>query len=118
MPTTLDELANLMAAPRETEGLEFKTAGNQYDSTKLCKYCVAIANDGGGKFILGVTNDLPRQVHGTFAINDPPGMERQILDKVRFRVSIEEVAHPNGRVLICHIPSRPLALHIRMRAHT
>jgi ATP-dependent DNA helicase RecG len=107
MATTLEELAVLMAAPKEIEGLEFKAAKIKYDSTKLFKYCVAIANEGGGKFILGVTNDPPREVCGTQAIIDPPGMEKQILDKLRFRVSIEEVKHPDGRVVVCTIPSRP-----------
>lgn len=99
MPTTLEELAIWMAAPQETPGLEFKKAENQYDSTKLFKYCVGIANEGGGKLVLGVTNDLPRQVKGTNAINDPAGMEKRILDKLRFRVAIEELAHPDGRVV-------------------
>lgn len=107
MSTSLEELAVWMAAPKETPGLEFKRAENQYDSTKLFKYCVGIANEGGGKLVLGVTNDLPRQVKGTSAINDPIGMEKRILDKLRFRVSVEEVNHPDGRVVVCHIPSRP-----------
>lgn len=82
-------------------------AENQYDNTKLFKYCVGIANEGGGKLVLGVTNDIPRQVKGTNAVNDPVGMEKRILDKLRFRVSVEELSHPDGRVVICHIPSRP-----------
>lgn len=94
MATTLEELGSLMIKPREVEGLEFKEAKTQYDSTKLFKYCVAIANEGGGKFILGVTDELPRKVVGTQAINDPPGMEKQILDKLRFRVTIEDLNHP------------------------
>ena len=52
MPTTLEELAAWMAVPRETPGLEFKAAKNQYDNTKLFRYCASIANEGGGKFIL------------------------------------------------------------------
>ncbi len=107
MATTLEELGALMIKPREVEGLEFKEAKTQYDSTKLFKYCVAIANEGGGKLILGVTDELPRKVVGTQAINDPPGMEKQILDKLRFRVTIEDLDHPDGRVVVCNIPSRP-----------
>ena len=36
----------------ETQNLEFKEAGNQYDTRKLCRYCVAIANEGGGHLVL------------------------------------------------------------------
>ena len=34
-------------------------------------------------------------------------MQKKILDKLHFEVKIEEVTHPKGRVVICHIPSRP-----------
>ncbi|MEK6281353.1 MAG: ATP-binding protein [Acidobacteriota bacterium] len=107
MATTIEELERFITVSRETPGLEFKEAKVQYDNTKLFRYCVAIANEGGGKLLLGVTDELPRRVVGTLAINDPPAMEKRILDKIHFRVSIEEIAHPEGRVVICHIPSRP-----------
>jgi ATP-dependent DNA helicase RecG len=71
-------------------------------------YCVGIGNDGGGKLILGVTDTPPRQVVGTSAIKDTQGMQKKILDKLHFEVKIEEVNHPSGRVVVCHIPSRPL----------
>ena len=31
----------------ESERLEFKQAGRQFDSEKLTRYCVALANEGG-----------------------------------------------------------------------
>jgi predicted HTH transcriptional regulator len=34
-------------------------------------------------------------------------MEEKIFSNIGFRVDMEEVAHPAGRVLICHTPSRP-----------
>jgi ATP-dependent DNA helicase RecG len=108
MTTTLEELADLIAAPREIEGLEFKAARSSYDGDKLIDYCVGIANDGGGKLVLGVTDKPPRKVVGTRAVNDPAGMQKRILDTINFDVRIEEVMHPDGRVVICHIPKRPL----------
>ena len=107
MGTSFEELARLMARPRETEGLEFKEAKVQYDQTKLYRYCVAIANEGGGKLILGVSDQRPRQVIGTAAYRNPSEVQSRILDKLSFRVSVEEVDHPDGRVLIFHIPGRP-----------
>ena len=47
---------------REDEHLEFKEAKQQYDFEKLVQYCVALANEGGGKLILGVTDTLPGSV--------------------------------------------------------
>jgi ATP-dependent DNA helicase RecG len=64
---TLETLEKWLNVPAETENLEFKEAKNQFDSTKLLKYCVALANEKGGCLVLGVTNKPPRQVVGTLA---------------------------------------------------
>ncbi len=108
-PTTIEDLEQWMKAPKEVEGLEFKAARSSYDSRKLMDYCIAIANEGGGKLVLGVTDKLTRRVVGTPAVNDPAGMQKQILDTLHFDVRVEEVKHPDGRVIVCHIPSRPPA---------
>ena len=51
----------------EYQTLEFKEAKTQFDNEKLYKYCVAIANEGGGKLVLGVADQPPRLVVGTRA---------------------------------------------------
>lgn len=107
MSTTLTELQRWMNAPRENEHLEFKEAKTRYDPEKAMKYCVAIANEGGGKFVLGVTDAPPRRVVGSQAFRNPAEFQSQILDKLGFRVDIEELSHPDGRVVVFHIPSRP-----------
>lgn len=107
MTTTSEQLGQWLAAPRESKHLEFKEAKNQYDNEKLFWHCVAIANEGGGKLILGVTDQVPRKIVGTSAFHTPEGIQSKILDKLRFHVEVEEVLHPDGRVLIFHIPSRP-----------
>ena len=45
----------------EDEHLEFKEAKRDFHFDKLAKYCAAIANEGGGHIILGVTNAYPDQ---------------------------------------------------------
>lgn len=107
MNTTLEQLAHWMNAPRESETLEFKQASNQYDNAKLFRYCIALANEGGGKLILGVTDAPPRKIVGTRAFNNTAGIQSKILDRLHFRVEVEEIVHPDGRVVIFHIPSRP-----------
>ena len=98
----------MRASRREGATLEFKEARNQYShEKKLYGYCVAIANEGGGKFILGVSDPLPRQVVGSNAFPITDRIAQQIFVKLRFRVDVEELVHPNGRVVIFHIPSRP-----------
>ncbi|MCA6558051.1 MAG: MloB, partial [Pseudanabaena sp. M114S2SP2A07QC] len=44
----LETLEKWLVTPTETEQLEFKEAKQQYDSTKLREYCIALANEGGG----------------------------------------------------------------------
>jgi predicted HTH transcriptional regulator len=87
--------------------LEFKEAKTQFDFGKLCKYCVALANEGGGHLLLGVVDKPPRRVVGTTAVNDPVGMAEKLFQTLGFRVDVEEVNHTDGRVVVFHIPSRP-----------
>lgn len=42
MSATLERLNTWLAAPSETEHLEFKEAKAQYSSAKLFKYCVVL----------------------------------------------------------------------------
>lgn len=107
MSTTLEELDRWLIAPREGEHLEFKEAKKQFDTTKVFRYCVAIANEGGGRLVLGVTDKAPRKVVGSQAFLNPDDIQSKILDKPRIRVEVEEFNHPDGRVLIFNVPSRP-----------
>lgn len=104
--TTIKQLHNWMAEPREGR-LEFKEAKSQFDATKLMKYCVALANEDGGKLILGVTDKLPRRVVGSQAFLNLADTQGRILQKLGFRVEAEELIHPDGRVVVFHIPPRP-----------
>lgn len=57
-----DHLNELLES-KEDEHLEFKEAKNSYEFEELVKYCVALANEKGGRFVLGVSGVLPR-FHG------------------------------------------------------
>lgn len=87
--------------------MEFKEAKTQFDNRKLYKYCVALANEGGGYLLLGIEDQPPRKVVGTAAFDDPVEMAAKMFQALGFRVEIEEVQHPDGRVLVFHIPGRP-----------
>lgn len=108
---TLQTLNHWLTAPTETEHLEFKEASQQYDSTKLMRYCVALANEGGGYLVFGVSDKLPRRVVGTQAYISPAdlnGIKARIVEKLRIRVETTELNHADGRVLVFEIPSRPI----------
>lgn len=107
MVVTVEEIDAWRALPSETQILEFKEAKNQFDNRKLFEYCVAIANEGGGHLILGIQNNPPREVVGTHAFKDPVEMADKIFQKVGFRVDIDVVHHPKGRVLVFNVPRRP-----------
>jgi len=107
MPTRPEQLDLWRQSSSERETLEFKEAKTQFDNNKLYKYCVAIANEGGGKLVLGIADQPPRPVVGTQAFRDPVAMAEKLFQKIGFRVDIEEVQHPDGRVLVLHIPPRP-----------
>jgi ATP-dependent DNA helicase RecG len=106
---TVEQVDYWRSLPSETEVVEFKEARNQFDNRRLCRYCVAIANEGGGHLILGIKDQVPHIVVGTNAYNNLPGITKQLLDEVHFRVDVAEILHPDGRVLTFQIRSRPRA---------
>jgi ATP-dependent DNA helicase RecG len=93
---------------KEDEHLEFKEAKNRYDFEELVDYCVALANERGGKMILGVTNKKPRKVVGTKAFSTLEKTKNGLYERLHFRVEIHELNHPDGRVLVFDVPSRPI----------
>jgi ATP-dependent DNA helicase RecG len=107
MAISVDQIDLWRQLPSESERLELKEAKNQLDNQTLYKYCVAIANEGGGHLILGVRDIVPRIVVGTKAFNNPTEMATKMFQALGFRVDIEEVRHPDGRVLVFQIPGRP-----------
>ncbi len=107
MSTTVEQIDLWRSTSTEHQRLEFKEAKSQFDNTKLYQYCVAIANEGGGHLLLGVADKPPRSVVGTAAFNNPVKMTEKIFHALGFRVDIDVVIHPQGRVLVFHIPSRP-----------
>lgn len=114
MSCTLEQLSHWMAAPSEGEHLEFKEAKNNYSFDKLAHYCCALANEGGGKMILGVTNSPPRRVVGSSAFRNLDKVEGDLYQRLRFRARVEEIAHPDGRVLVFDCPARPLGVALRV----
>lgn len=105
MPTTPAEFAHLLAAP-EGSRIEFKSATGSYHFDKLLQYCVALANEGGGRIILGVSDLRPREVVGSASFSEPGRTEAGLTQRLGHRIPIEEYFHDGKRVLIVHVPSR------------
>lgn len=117
MTTTPAQIDLWRRSPSEHQSLEFKEAKQQFDSRRLQEYCVALANEGGGILLLGVADKLPRPVVGTQAFADVVNTAQRLFEALGFRVDIDEVAHPDGRVLVFRVPSRPhgTAYHLEGR---
>lgn len=81
------------------------------------KYCVALSNENGGYLILGVTDKRPRRIVGTQAFESPTelnAIKALIVEKLRFRVEVIELQHPDGRVLVFEVPTRPIGQAIAL----
>jgi ATP-dependent DNA helicase RecG len=105
--TTPEQFKSFIDAVEGTH-FEYKEARGSYHFDELVQYCVALANEGGGKILLGVTDRRPRQVVGTAAFSEPGRTEAGIFQRLHRRVVIEEYSHNGLRVLIVHVPSRPV----------
>lgn len=110
MSAQRDQLEQWLRAAREDEHLEFKEAKRSFDFDKLLDYCVALANEGGGKLILGVSNGPPRRVVGTTVFPSAQDVREKIFNSSRRRVEVDEIQHPDGRVLLFTVPSRPIGM--------
>jgi len=103
---SLKLLEEWLVKPSEDEHLEFKEANNRFDFEKLVEYCVALANEGGGHMVMGVSDKPPRKVVGTAAFDVPERTVGGIFDRLQIKVAATEIDHADGRVLVFSIPSR------------
>ncbi len=111
---TLEELEAIMAS-KEGENLEFKEAKTKYDFEKLVQYCAALANEGGGKIILGVTDKRPRTVVGSQAFKQPERTRAGLIERLHLNIDFSLVHHPAGRVLIFHVPTHPIGNPVKYK---
>jgi len=103
--TTAEQFHSYLDAV-EGARFEFKQARGGFPFDDLILYCVALANEGGGKILLGVTDRRPREVVGTTAFLEPGRTEAGLFEQLHQRIQIEEYRDDKSRVLIVHVPSR------------
>ncbi len=97
--TTPNQIDLWKSVSHEDQRLEFKEAKNSFDKDKLNAYCVAIANEGGGYLILGISDKHPRVIVGTKAFLGIASAAHELFMKIGFLVDIEEVLHPGVEFL-------------------
>ena len=97
----------------EGEFCQFKEWKNKGDYDKTVQICSAIANRGGGKLVLGVTDKRPRKVVGTKAFPQPERTRLNLMDKLGINIDFFIHQHENGRVLVFDVATRPVGLPIQ-----
>ena len=107
-----EELRLLLEAV-EGEHLEFKEAREKYDEVKLARYCCALANEGGGTFVLGVKDSRPREVVGTSAYQHIESVRQRLLDHVPLLIDVRQLSADGKRVLVFAVPSRPIGTPVK-----
>ena len=118
MISKLDKkLDDLLSLPCESEVVEFKEAGSNFDFHKLGKYFSALCNEANLKntssawLVFGV-NDR-QQIVGTKFRQSPKDLDSlkaEIANKTTGRITfveIHEVIRPEGRVILFEIPAAP-----------
>lgn len=124
LQTLLDELI----ASWESEVVEFKQAGKDYDTDKIGEYFSALSNEANlrgadsGWLVFGVNNSSRSVVGSDYR----PQPER--LQSLKMQIStgtepsitlrdIHELLTPQGRVLLLEIPAAPQGMPIAWKGH-
>jgi len=107
---TLNELLNA----KEGHHFEFKEAKNHFGTKEAAEYLCAIANHGGGRLVLGITDKRPRKAVGSKAFEQPESSILYFMDKLRVRCDFELYEDELGkRVLVFEVDSRPVGLPVQ-----
>lgn len=112
----------------ENEVVEFKQAGNDYDSDKIGEYFSALSNEANLRgvdrawLVFGVHNKS-RAVVGTDYRLDPERLQSQkgqIAQSTEPSITFREIhvlKHPAGRVILFEIPPAPRGIPIAWKGH-
>ena len=100
IPTRLQQILDGL----EGEHCEFKEWKTQGDFDGLTQYACALANEGGGKIILGVADQRPRKIVGTQIWPQYELQRKNLNQRIHLTTQWEEFKLPEGRVLVVTVP--------------
>jgi ATP-dependent DNA helicase RecG len=114
-------IAELKRLKESEDKVEFKAAEHNFpfaggshtaqEDRRKCflGYVVAFANEGGGRLVLGMADKAPHNVVGSdFAQGKIGELEDETYSRLGIRVRFEELFEDSLRVLVIHIPTRPI----------
>ena len=85
--THTDSIQELLEE-KEGEQTQFKEAKNRFDFGEAARCCCALANNGGGKLVFGITDKRPRSVVGSKAFEQPERTRMGLIDKLKINIDL------------------------------
>lgn len=125
----IQKLNEFRSLPSETEVVEFKTAGNDYDFKKIGIYFSALSNEANLNYksdawlIFGIDNKHKNIVGSNYRAGNREGLDRlkhEIANKTTNGITFIEIYElnlPEGRVLMFRIPPAPRGIPVAWEGH-
>lgn len=115
---TIEKLKNLKESEDKVEFKKGEGGNISYDGGSKPKpsdrrrcvlgYVTALCNEGGGYFVIGMTDNYPHEVIGTKQnLHGVGELESKIYTDTGIRTKVYELYESQKRVLVIEIPSRP-----------
>ena len=108
----LETVQELLEA-KEGEHVQFKEAKNRFDFGEAAKCCCALANNGGGKLVFGITDKRPRSIVGSAAFDQPERTRMGLIEKLKVNVDFQIFNYERKRILAFDVKSRPIGLPVQ-----
>ena len=108
----LETVRELLEA-KEGEHVQFKEAKNRFDFGDAAKCCCALANNGGGALVFGITDKRPRKVVGSAAFDQPERTRMGLIEKLKINIDFRLFTYDGKRVLVFDVKSRPIGLPVQ-----
>lgn len=124
----LNNLLEQLIATWENEVVEFKQAGNDYDTDKIGEYFSALSNEANLRgvdrawLVFGVNNQSRAVVGSDYRIESERlhSLKNQIAQATEPSITLREIhvlQHQQGRVVLFEIPAAPRGIPIAWKGH-
>lgn len=127
-PLELNNLLEQLIATWENEVVEFKQAGNDYDTDKIGEYFSALSNEANLRntehawLVFGINNKTRAVVGSDYRTEAErlQSLKIQIAQATEPSITLREIHvlnHPQGRVVLFEIPPAPRGIPISWKGH-
>jgi ATP-dependent DNA helicase RecG len=127
-PAELNSLLAQLITTWENEVVEFKQAGNDYDTNKIGEYFSALSNEANLRsadcawLVFGIHNKTRAVVGSDYRMETERlhSLKNQIAQATEPSITLREIHvlnHPQGRVVLFEIPPAPRGIPIAWKGH-